>query len=459
MTLKPYLAAHKRTESEDLKTRIPIPQDYNNNDSISAYTSIRKQSTITSNASYMGKKEQHHEQIIDRVLEYLVFEVTHGENFFRDLTCKFDELLQVRYQPYLPLFAEGLLERKLSGIRTTKTSIDSTMNSRRSNAGIIDIQAGSKQSYKVQSLVSKSQLSDKSTIASDSFIKCLLPKYTSKGIIEMLIKEIKEFVSLLEILLYQVVYSFIMERGVAIEQILDRKLREAAHAIIFHPSLTIFKTLKELIQRNQQHKERSMINCSKKWRNLLPIDFSVDEDFCLKGVDIPYLGAIEALNMLQVLHTPEEKMRTICFMKDEIVWAVDRYWKEKNPNKKASELTISADQLVPIYTYIVAKSGNLKVGSELMFVNSLLDDSSTKFGEQAYFLATLSISADYLLNEAAEENKHQKESVSAIHPSTLGSLHSYSQSIRKDYNLLLIEEEDEKGKNSITISDDSENRP
>lgn len=388
-------------------TQIPIPQDFmgprhlrsrgNSEIVLSRANSLaRTPKSLIDNLKndpfeikdFSNPKEIASEQISDRILDYLSYEITHGDNLFRDLINKFADLYNIRYQKYLP---EELKVRTAPSTPVMRSASQSGINF----AGAYDIK---------QKKFSEQAVS----VGMDVFKSCEMPRVISKATVNRAINDVKEFIQLLEILLYQVVYQFVLQEGGSIGMNFDRKLKQTVHIGVLHPSVPIYNTLFKIIEQHFDQKQRNLELQMEKWKTLRPEDFNIEETFCLPDEELPYLGAIEALNMLNVVFTPTEKLKIVKHLKNEIVRAVDNYWLLKDPTKKVSELTISADQLIPIYTYIVAKSGNKRIKANLMFIETLLDDQFVKFGEEAYFFATLTISMDYVIGLAEGRREPEK---------------------------------------------------
>ena len=328
-------------------------------------------------------KEEFSEYVADRVMRYITHELTHGENFFRELTSKFSELFRKTYQPYnptsptiytLPLSSKPvsykgnlLAHRKPSPstLATTTSSLTRTEEEDKSNPG-------------------------------KTMGVCLLPKKITADVTKKACLEVKEYIELLEILIYQLAYSFIEGEFGGVSQNFDKKLKVAVHAVVFYPDYHIYETTFTLIEKQLGARTMQTQQLVQSGKHLRPEDFNVDENFCLPEEEVPYLSATEVLSMTNKLYSPEEKMRIICYTKNEIIKAVDSYWRSKDPHKTASELAISADQLLPIYSYIVARATNASIKANMLFIESFLDSYYLKFGEEAYFFATLSVATSYL---------------------------------------------------------------
>lgn len=475
-----YLGREKSPKKERGKTRIPIPQNFYTNDiscknhchslmtsrknSISSLAlSPRAEETppkfrsLTSLNGNSSRKEVASEQVADKILEYLVHEIIHGENFFKDLIAKFADLLRARYNGYLD--------------KSSDYSCTATCSLQQSVAGQSMTPSHRKQlSLAITGALScdarpKDLFATRASEYTESFTKyCPMPKNCTKGTLARVFKDTKEFLNLIEILFYQVVYSFIINEGGAKGSMchsLDKKLKQTVHSSVFNLDISIHDTISKLIREHRKTSDVNLADRFKKWSYLLPEDFNVDPIFCLSEEEIPYLAAIEALNMVNVVHTPEEKLQTVCFMKNEIVRAVDTYWSQRDPYKKATELTITADQLLTIYTYIVARSGNVKIKDSLMLIEAFLDEQYIKYGEEAYFFATLSVAVDYILDlnarganhpqDALQEEGGKDESMnSTMSMVALSPIQSGTCSMKKEYQMMLIEEENDRSRTSTT---------
>jgi len=92
-------------------------------------------------------------------------------------------------------------------------------------------------------------------------------------------------------------------------------------------------------------------------------------------------------------------------MKQNIINSINTYWQKKNSKTKFKlrseknnvNITLSADELVPLITYVVLKSNIPHVYIEMKFIESFIDEKKV-IGEEGWLLATFNSALNLLLN-------------------------------------------------------------
>ena len=377
------------------------------------------------------------EYVTDRVLNYITHELAHGTNFFNAVTTKFSDLFKAHHQPGHPKLATTFIGNRIPALIASKLA---------------------KQQQKLRPSISTttSSLARISTVEDTSTTQST-NKDSRRALTPGMRKactDANEYIEFLEMLLYQLTYSFIQQEAGAVSANFDRKLKRVAHAVVFNSRFKVYETVMKLIEEQVEMTSLHLQKVMQFGRSLHPEDFNVEENFCLHEEELPFLKAIEAINMTRVLYTPEEKMQAICYTKNEIIKAIDDYWRVRDPNKKASELAISADQLLPLYSYILARSGDVSIKATMLFIEEFLDPFYIKYGEEAYFFATLNVAVNFL--SSSEENSDKSVGDETKVPQYLSKTSRRSGSPSKTTTLLSklednnpfqltgIEEEEEK---------------
>eukprot|EP01097_Dermamoeba_algensis_P009785 TRINITY_DN7029_c0_g1_i1.p1 TRINITY_DN7029_c0_g1~~TRINITY_DN7029_c0_g1_i1.p1 ORF type:complete len:477 (-),score=85.90 TRINITY_DN7029_c0_g1_i1:22-1278(-) len=126
-----------------------------------------------------------------------------------------------------------------------------------------------------------------------------------------------------------------------------------------------------------------------------------------------YQLAINTLSSLPFCLSPEQKMNTICATLKSITSCVDLHWKTKlqskpKPALQISNIIMSADDLVPIFTYVVIMSGIQFPFSESKMIEDFLPQNSF-IGEDGYMLVTFNSALSY----ACRLNRSQLQQTAA----------------------------------------------
>ena len=209
-------------------------------------------------------------------------------------------------------------------------------------------------------------------------------------------EEIKEFRKILILLLTELVKNLPNFSDVQWTATNSRLLLETVNDILFGNE-QLYNSMMKLIGSALGEKQEDFMKQKIYTKNMTTEEYQIHPNFCMEGEPHPYLSAVEVMNMLGQHFTPEDKFKTVCATKMEVIKAVDRYWDIKDPNKPNSELIISADELLPIYTYIVSKTSGGKLLCEMYFIEEFLDQHTLYFSENSYFFATVSAATSFIL--------------------------------------------------------------
>lgn len=100
----------------------------------------------------------------------------------------------------------------------------------------------------------------------------------------------------------------------------------------------------------------------------------------------PYYSAIQTFKELPVLKSPEAKLKCVVKSARDLVKSVANFhrYHGRNPDK----FPVGGDELLPIFTYVVIRSGVKNLISESSFMELCISDDDAR-GECGYILATL----------------------------------------------------------------------
>ena len=233
-----------------------------------------------------------------------------------------------------------------------------------------------------------------------SATNCSILPFDHQTYLQIAIQEIKEFRKIIILLLKELIQ--ILDHVPIVEWTLATKsfLFETANDVIFGSNVLFYKTLMNLISLALSEKQDEINQIAGKIKNWTQKEFEIHPNFRMEGEPYPYLTVIETVNMVSQHYTPEDKFRTVCATKSQLVKAIDNYWAVKDPDKSSAELAISADELLPLYVYIMSKSNTSKILCEIFFIEQFLDNHSLLFSEDSYFFATVSSAVSYILSLA-----------------------------------------------------------
>ena len=117
-----------------------------------------------------------------------------------------------------------------------------------------------------------------------------------------------------------------------------------------------------------------------------------------------YESAIQLLKSLKQNKSPFNKIMIIALISKEITKCVDNYWEGMDNYISNSLLNINADQLIPIFIYIIINSQM----PELLIHNKIINEFTTKTTKQStigYYLITLEAAIEYIQKDIFTEKK------------------------------------------------------
>jgi len=129
----------------------------------------------------------------------------------------------------------------------------------------------------------------------------------------------------------------------------------------------------------------------------------------------PYQDAIDLMKKLPTFSTPTEKIELLINVSDSLCKCISNFWNSRP--SKPNNIVLGADDLLPLFTYVIIKSKVNNLHSEMMFIQDYLDQDLNQT-VQGYFLVTfqtcLSLinywNLDEILNNASTQFENIKKS-------------------------------------------------
>jgi Vacuolar sorting protein 9 (VPS9) domain len=170
---------------------------------------------------------------------------------------------------------------------------------------------------------------------------------------------------------------------------------------------TLFFTLIRLCFIDEELKLKSVHN---KFTEITPKAFNVDDLYCLSDLEQPYQNVLEDINNLDSIMLPHDKFATISKMRRDVALCLDKYYETTQQNKEfKKKILLSAENVLPLFSYCIAASRNLKIRAHQVFIEEFVDDNLLKFGEEGYSFSTFIAATDYLVSLASYENEKRKK--------------------------------------------------
>ena len=119
--------------------------------------------------------------------------------------------------------------------------------------------------------------------------------------------------------------------------------------------------------------------------------------------DYPYCAAVRTLRLVSKQRTPREKIETMARALSYVATAVDEFWAPKS-----KKVIVGADDLVPIFSYVVALAKVPNIYSEMTYALEFSLESSLR-GKYGYSIATLQICVEHVIQVAAQIEQEQEQ--------------------------------------------------
>jgi len=161
-------------------------------------------------------------------------------------------------------------------------------------------------------------------------------------------------------------------------------------------------------------------------RKLTPSDFQIkpifwlNEESTVAGASSfvkPYQMAAHFLRNLHKYDTPYDKLDCLTFLRHAINEDVSSYWNKKKEDEspdlpKETDLIITADDLVPLFAWLITHTGAAHLNAELDFISEFLEEGLFA-GDGAYSFTTLQVAVGMIerLANSPEMTKRFKQEV------------------------------------------------
>lgn len=134
-----------------------------------------------------------------------------------------------------------------------------------------------------------------------------------------------------------------------------------------------------------------------------PEDLGVPHRLCLKdqtvlgatGNSYPYQMAVDELHKVSTLYCPLEKLECLVRTSRCVCQCVEDYWETKGKSRHCPETAIGCDDLLPILSFVIIRSGMAQLISECDAMEEFIPEGYL-MGEEGYCLTTLLTALAYL---------------------------------------------------------------
>ncbi|GAM19687.1 hypothetical protein SAMD00019534_028620 [Acytostelium subglobosum LB1] len=171
--------------------------------------------------------------------------------------------------------------------------------------------------------------------------------------------------------------------GLTVQYAVERALFNHLHPAIYG------HYIQQYAQEDEEHTAKV-----RQFLTLTPMHLSIPQKFWLiddhpSGIDgsdelVPYQHAIDIMSKLYTYQSPSDKIQCLVDTSNAICEDIRLFWRAR---KNRPDLTLGADDLLPLFTFVIIKSKIPHMYTESIYLQDFLDDSlSTKI--QGYFLVT-----------------------------------------------------------------------
>ncbi|XP_058971335.2 VPS9 domain-containing protein 1-like [Pocillopora verrucosa] len=134
-----------------------------------------------------------------------------------------------------------------------------------------------------------------------------------------------------------------------------------------------------------------------------PVDLGVPHRLCLEdqavlgatGNKYPYQMAVDELHKVASLYCPLEKLECLVRTSRCVCQCVEDYWETKGKSRHCPETAIGCDDLLPILSFVIIRSGMAQLISECDAMEEFIPEGYL-MGEEGYCLTTLLTALAYL---------------------------------------------------------------
>jgi len=314
------------------------------------------------------KSPKKHSQLMKRLLQFVEDRISSPQTFFSEFTDVFANLFVKKYQACI------------LGYRKTSENLKQMASMDKVFAPICDIPTvRRKRSSTVK--IQKSKLKETA-----------VTKYNEAK------ADLKNFQAIYQDILKQFIGKIFCH--ITKEQdfkIPKCSLEKISSKILFENS-RCYWTYFELIRYYMMEEEIVLKPLLVKLQTLLPRDFEIIPQFCLPKAAQPYQQAIASLNNLERCTNPYGKFEAIGQFREEITKSVENYYKHDGKEDERAELT--ADDVMSIYCYCMAKTKNKNLRAHQVFIEDFVSDTELKYGGKAYYFSTFIGALNFLVTMA-----------------------------------------------------------
>lgn len=158
----------------------------------------------------------------------------------------------------------------------------------------------------------------------------------------------------------------------------------------------------ELIKATHSTEDEVYDEKIKEFQTIHPGHLGIPHDYWLIEEDLssvsqnqnpPYYNAVSILKTLTNFKEPRSKLNCLLSVAKSLVDSVTSF--NSSHGKNSSEYVVGGDELLPIFTYIVIRSGVKNFISESSFMELFIDDEQSR-NQNGYILATLQTSLSFI---------------------------------------------------------------
>ncbi|KAH9491635.1 hypothetical protein Btru_031098 [Bulinus truncatus] len=162
----------------------------------------------------------------------------------------------------------------------------------------------------------------------------------------------------------------------------------------------IWKTLLKLFRVVNYKQELVLASIMTKYANITPEEMKVSKKFCLvdsAAVTQPYQAVITELSHVQEYYTMLTKLECVVKVCRMICECVDDHYKKIQEREAVKKNTpsVGADDLLPILSYVIIKSGLPQLAAECQAMTEFIHEGYM-MGEEGYCLTTLRTALNFV---------------------------------------------------------------
>eukprot|EP01114_Cavostelium_apophysatum_P021737 TRINITY_DN7667_c0_g1_i1.p1 TRINITY_DN7667_c0_g1~~TRINITY_DN7667_c0_g1_i1.p1 ORF type:complete len:652 (+),score=166.69 TRINITY_DN7667_c0_g1_i1:297-2252(+) len=213
------------------------------------------------------------------------------------------------------------------------------------------------------------------------------------GDLDSLRNEILPFIDEIEDLLYQI-YPILQK-----DPQLSEVVRTSVELALFS---RFYQNLSELYKQRYEKEDTTYHDQCVRYKEVSPKQIGVTREFWFEGLDgPPYEEVYRILSSLTTTRNPTNKLNILLESTKTLCNTVMKY----HESQLGTSVTIGADQLLPLLSYVLIKADIPFAYSEVMFMSDFISDAAIQ-GELGYTLATFQSCIQFLLHFNANDVSH-----------------------------------------------------